>query len=259
MKSLELEAKNLDEIRAQAAAKLGVSEDEIDLEVLEEKRPLLGLIGGTVVARATVREVEEAPAPEPTEAAPEQPAEEDPSPEREGAEDAPPTEGDDMARLANRAELVANEMLQLMGVSVQAQAAEIGDEEVTLDLTGEDIALVIGKHGDTLDALQLLTAIIANRASDTGARVVLDAEDYRGRRERALEATALSHAAKAKETDREVVIRDLKAYERRIIHITLRDDPQAETYSEGEGRQRNLVISPVPVDRGRDTADEDEE
>ena len=165
-----------------------------------------------------------------------------------------------LARLANQAEAVANEILQLMGVAVEAHATEISDEEVTIDLSGDDIALVIGKHGDTLDALQLLVAIIANRDAEVNARVVVDAEEYRERRYRSLEATALAHAEKAKQADREIVVRDLKAYERRIIHLALRDDPEVETYSEGEGRHRNLVISPIPQQRAEaadDDADDD--
>jgi len=234
MKSIELTGKTIDEIRAQAAAQLGVPEDQVDLEIIEERRGLLGLLGGGLTARATAKQAAE-PAAEAVEEA-QEPAEPESAPDAEAQ----------LARLANRAEEVSNEILRLMAVDVTARAAEIGQDEVTVDLTGDDIALVIGKHGDTLDALQLLVAIVANRQSELNARVVLDAEGYRDRRRRSLEATALEHAARARETQREVVIRDLKAYERRIVHLALRDDPGVETYSEGEGRHRNLVISPIP-------------
>ncbi len=234
MKSIELTGKTIEEIKAQAAAELGVPEDQVELEIIEEKRGLLGLLGGGLTARATAKEAAE-PVAEAVEEARE-PVEPETAPDAEAQ----------LARLANRAEEVSNDILRLMAVDVTARAAEIGQEEVKVDLNGDDIALVIGKHGDTLDALQLLVAIIANRQSELNARVVLDAEGYRDRRRRSLEATALEHAARARETQREVVIRDLKAYERRIVHLTLRDDPGVETYSEGEGRHRNLVISPIP-------------
>lgn len=248
MKSIELTGKTLQEVKAHAAAELGVPEDQVELEIIEEKRGLLGLLGGGLTARATVKgpgstEAVEAETGAVVEAAPPGP------PDSEVAADAEA----ELARLANRAEEVADQVLRLMGVDVTARAAEIGEEEVRVDLSGADIALVIGKHGDTLDALQLLVAIIANRQSEAGARVVLDAEGYRDRRRRSLEATAFAHAARAKQTKREVVIRDLKAYERRVVHLVLRDEPGVETYSEGEGRHRNLVISPLPRE-GEDSA-----
>jgi spoIIIJ-associated protein len=257
MESIELSGKSIDEIRAQAAAHFGVAVDEVDVEVIEEKRALLGLLGGkelraraTVVARSA-----------PEEGPPTEPAAEEAEVRAAEAEEAAPAgdRDDELARLANRAEQVTNEILKLMGVSVTAHAREISEEEVRLELLGDDIALVIGKHGDTLDALQLLAAIIANRGAEATARVVLDAEQYRDRRHRALESAALSHAAKAKQTGREVVIRDLKAFERRIIHLTLRDDPEVETYSEGEGRHRSLVISPASGRRSLAAAEDDAE
>jgi spoIIIJ-associated protein len=246
MDSIELTGRSVEEIRAQAAAHFDVPEERVEVEVLEEKRGLLGLLGAKELrARATVTPVAAEAEPEPES----RPVEPEAPPEPTEPEAAPETAAgatdDDLARLANAAEQVANRILKLMGVDITAHAREISEDEVRLELVGDDIALVIGKHGDTLDALQLLVAIIANRGAQRNARVVLDAEQYRDRRQRALESAAHSHAAKAKQTGREVVIRDLKAFERRIIHLTLRDDPDVETYSEGEGRHRSLVISPA--------------
>ena len=254
MKRIEVTGRNIGEIRTEAAAQLGVPEDQVELQIIEEKRALLGFLGGGIVAMASIKgesaDADGADTPQTEPEAPAEPIAEADEP-ADAADEAPPAADEDsMARLANRAETVTSEILAMMGLSVEAHAAAMADEEVTIDLSGDDIALIIGKHGDTLDALQLLVAIIANRNVEATARVVLDAEGYRDRRERSLEATALSHAAKAKESDREVVVRDLKAYERRIIHLTLRDDPEIETYSEGDGRHRNLVISPVTSSDG---------
>jgi len=252
MEPIELTGKSVDEIRSLAAQQLNVAEDALQIEVLEEKRGLLGLLGGKELrARVTLKASPSEPELPP--AAAEAPPAQGPTPADERP--APPTD-DDLARLANRAEQVANEILRLMGIAVTARAREVSAEEIHVELAGDDIALVIGKHGDTLDALQLLVAIIANRGADSTARIVLDAEQYRDRRVRALESAALAHAVKAKQSGREVVIRDLKAFERRIIHLALRDDPEIETYSEGEGRQRNLVISPAS---GRSSLARDED
>jgi len=253
MESIELTGKSIEEIRAQAAEQLGVAEDALEVEIIEERRALLGLLGSKELrVRVAVKEPASEPETEP------EPADEPLAPAEEPLPDEPAgaATDDDLARLANRAEQVANEILRLMGIAVRAEARGVSEDEVHVELFGEDIALVIGKHGDTLDALQLLVAIIANRGSRTTARIVLDAEQYRDRRTRALESAAHSHAAKAKQTGREVVIRDLKAFERRVIHLALRSDPEVETYSEGEGRQRNLVISPAA---GRTSLERDED
>jgi spoIIIJ-associated protein len=115
---------------------------------------------------------------------------------------------------------------------------------VLLEIRGQDLGFLIGRYGSCLDALQLLTAAAANRGVRTGARVVVDAEGYRERRRASLERLALSTAAKVKRTGREIEIPNLQAHERRVIHMVLRDDPNVETHSEGEGRHRRLVVSP---------------
>jgi len=104
--------------------------------------------------------------------------------------------------------------------------------------------MLIGRHGATLDALQMLAGLVANSGFEHGARVVVDAEQYRERRRQMLVEMAQQQADKAKESQQEVVIPDLKPFERRIIHLALKEDPEVETYSEGEGDERCIVISP---------------
>jgi spoIIIJ-associated protein len=129
----------------------------------------------------------------------------------------------------------------------QVSLTQTGDQEITLNIEGDDLGIIIGRRGETLDALQLITAIAANRQREDGARVILDAENYRERHEDMLRDMASEYAADAKNRGEEVVIPDLKAYERRIVHMALRDDTSVRTYSEGEGRDRVLVISPTDM------------
>ncbi|MFQ6132152.1 MAG: protein jag [Armatimonadota bacterium] len=185
------------------------------------------------------------PAPEPEqapeqEAAADQPAAEaQPGPE-EAAEQGPATDGP----LATGAAEAASRIIELMGLDAQVAIKGQRDGGLLLEISGRDVALLIGRHGETLDALQLVTASIANRASAEKGRIVLDAENYRARRAQMLEKMARSYAARARETKKEAVLSDLKPYERRIVHMALVDEPGVTTYSEGEGRNRKLIISP---------------
>jgi spoIIIJ-associated protein len=137
-----------------------------------------------------------------------------------------------------------NEILQLMGTEAHAVLTDANSREVSIDIQGRGVGALIGRHGATLNALQLIAAVIANRDATDGVRIALDAEGYRARRQQMLERMAHAHAAKARSAGKEIVITDLKPNERRIVHLALQDDPYVETYSEGEGDGRYIVISP---------------
>ncbi|MFQ5809776.1 MAG: RNA-binding cell elongation regulator Jag/EloR [Armatimonadota bacterium] len=241
MRSVEASGKTVEEAVAAALAELGVSEAQVETEVLEESHGFLGILGRTQVrVKVTVKEQAEASAdarPPPPVAAPE---------EVEGPEAAPAAaledEDDELGPIAQD---VLQRLLALMGVEAQASLKSSSRERVVLELSGPDVALLIGRHGDTLDALQLATALGANRRSQQKKRVVVDAENYRERREQMLTNLAHANARKVRESSREAVLPDLKPYERRIIHLALVDEPGVRTYSEGEGRRRKLVISPA--------------
>lgn len=149
-------------------------------------------------------------------------------------------------QVADRARELTDNMARMMGVeNLEVEITGVDEDEVRLDIKGENLGLLIGHHGETIDAMQLIVAIGANKPFDDGARVILDAENYRARHREMLEEMAADYAKAVKDRGEEAVIPDLKAYERRIMHLTLVDDPDVETYSEGEGSDRHLVISPV--------------
>ena len=121
-----------------------------------------------------------------------------------------------------------------------------GDEgELILDITGEDLAVLIGRHGKTLEALQFLVSAITVRKIGFRYPVVIDVEGYKSRQRQKLESIARSSANKAAAQRRNVKLRPMTPYERRIVHIALRDDERVETVSEGEGSSRHVVIVPV--------------
>ena len=121
-----------------------------------------------------------------------------------------------------------------------------GDEgELILDITGEDLAVLIGRHGKTLEALQFLVSAITVRKIGFRYPVVIDVEGYKSRQRQKLESIARSSANKAAAQRRNVKLRPMTPYERRIVHIALRDDERVETVSEGEGSSRHVVVVPI--------------
>lgn len=121
-----------------------------------------------------------------------------------------------------------------------------GDEgELILDITGDDLAVLIGRHGKTLDALQFLISAITTRTMGFRYPVVVDVEGYKSRQREKLENLAYSAAHRARTQHRGIKLRPMTPYERRIIHITLRDEDGVETASEGEGSARHVVVIPT--------------
>ncbi len=243
MRSVEATGKTVDEATAAAARELGVPADQLVVEVLEEPKKLLAFLGGHEVRiRATDEQAAADTGAEPPAAAAEAAA---PAVAADSAAAEQPTSEAPTAEAVGRLAFESvSQILTLMGVRAEATLGRVDEEEVAIDITGADAALLIGRHGVTLDALQLIVAVIANRGHARGTRIILDAEGYRERREQMLRRMAQSHAARVKEAGKEIVITDLKPYERRIVHLTLKDDPDVETYSEGEGEDRHIVISP---------------
>ncbi len=304
MHNIEIRATSMDEARKAAAFQLGVSEEEIELEIVEEPRGVEGDLGGTFRVRATLRDgafspreeekeeeevvvAEEPAAPaageldlarfslssddveeiEYVERAAYVPHTEEVSGEVEVTEEEETARGASMpvrpVDLHRREEEVEEEdtgepnvavaeaavaflggLLPLLEIEGEAVVRHTGSQEVEVELVGPDLGLLIGRYGATLDALQTVTAAAANRDVEEGARIVLDAEGYRERRLHSLESLARSTAARVKKGGRDVALNNLQAHERRIIHMALRDEPDVETYSEGEGARRRLIIAP---------------
>jgi spoIIIJ-associated protein len=150
-----------------------------------------------------------------------------------------------------RAREVLAAILTRMGLDATVDLVEDG-ERVRLDVKGPEAGLVIGKKGQTLEALQLVVQKIAHRgrAGEAGLRsIVVDTEGYRARREEALVEMAHRLGEKARATGRTVTMNPMSPHDRRIIHITLDKVPGVTTRSEGEGVFRRLLIVPAP-DKG---------
>lgn len=152
---------------------------------------------------------------------------------------------EEVDRIADTAIEAIQDILKYFNVGEVTIEEYEGDEgELILDITGDDLAVLIGRHGRTLDSLQFLISSITSRIVGHRYPIVVDVEGYKARQRQKIEDIALNAADKAVDQDRSIKLRPMTPYERRIVHIALRGDDRVETASEGEGRARRVVVSP---------------
>jgi spoIIIJ-associated protein len=200
---VEKTAKSLEEALRAALDEIGVERNRIEYEIVEEKKSFFGLFGDKqVTVRVSVREAD------PAEAA-----------------------RDFLAGIFKK-----------MSLEVLIEQFSGEDALLNLELRGPDMGILIGKHGQTLDALQYLTNLAANRGREDWIKIKLDIESYRKRREETLNSLALRLAEKVKRRGERVVLEPMNSHERKMIHMALQDDRKIATYSEGEGSFRHVVI-----------------
>ncbi len=131
-----------------------------------------------------------------------------------------------------------------MQLNVEITMEEDPEERtLNINLSGDDMGMLIGKRGQTLDSLQYLVSLVANKGEEEYIRVKVDTENYRQRRKDTLENLAKNIASKAKRTGRPVVLEPMNPYERRVIHSALQNDRYVETHSKGEEPFRHVVVT----------------
>lgn len=140
-----------------------------------------------------------------------------------------------------RAEKFLDGLFEILGEEVKVDVSK-KDNDLAIELSGPDMGIVIGKRGETLDALQHLTSLVVNRGDLDFVKVSVDTENYREKRVKTLENLAKRLAAKVVKSGRKTSLEPMSAYERRIIHATLQDHSGVTTYSIGQGTRRKVVI-----------------
>jgi len=252
-RSVETTAPDIETAIEQGLQQLGVARESVIVEILEE--PSRGLLG--IGARqARVRLTTAAP-PRPTEPLPTPPApqprveiaeEEEANAQASLAEAQPVSEAelDDDARVGRE---TLQELLERMRVkaTVSVYRAQAADNEIApwvLQIEGPDLGALIGKRGETLAALQYITRLIASRELQRRANIIVDVEGYKVRREKQLRRLAQRMADQAVQLGRTVALEPMPPYERRVVHLALRDHPQVTTQSIGEGDRRKVTIIP---------------
>ena len=146
--------------------------------------------------------------------------------------------------VTDKAKIFLNDVFAAMNMTVVVNAEYKEEEkELSIDLSGDDMGVLIGKRGQTLDSLQYLVSLIVNKESDDYIRVKVDTENYRKRRQDTLENLAKNIAFKVKRTKRTVSLEPMNPYERRIIHSALQNDKFVTTHSEGDEPFRHVVVT----------------
>jgi spoIIIJ-associated protein len=208
---------------------LGAARDRVTIDIISEGRKgIFGFGAQKAKIRATLRQSALAQSPK---LPPEQPAE------------AAPIDG---GVLVEKAKSSLEEILRLMGMTATVETKRVGTgDEVVLEVRADNNALLIGRKGQTLEALEyLVTRIAGERPGAEGPHIVIDVENYRERRRRSLQDLALRMGEKAKRQRKTVTMDALSAADRRIIHTALEDDPWVTTRSLGQGPYRRLLIIP---------------
>jgi spoIIIJ-associated protein len=253
MRSVEVEGGSIDEAIEKALEALRVERDQVEVEILENSaRGLFGLGSRKARIRATVRSSLAAKLDRIADESLSREVSRETPPSAPAPDGTAPREG-----AVRRARAVIEEILSHLVDSplVQDAGGSSDGEQIQLSLSGSDSGMIIGRRGQTLDALEhLVNRVVFRDDTEPGGRVSLDVEGYRQRRQESLEQLALRLAAKARETGRFVTLNPMSPRDRRIVHLTLQSDPSVSTRSEGEGQYRRLVIVPNLGRRTRETS-----
>ena len=204
MEFIEISAKNVDDAITQATVQLGITSDQLEYEVLDKgSTGFLGIGSKNAVIKARKK----------------------------------------FSIDENVVEFLSS-IFDAMKMEVEILVA-VNEEEhiIEVELKGDDMGILIGKRGQTLDSLQYLTNLAINKHSDEYYKVKIDTEDYRKRRKETLENLAKNIAYKVKRTKRPVSLEPMNPFERRIIHSALQNDRYVTTHSEGEEPYRHVVVT----------------
>lgn len=204
MEYIQISAKTVDDAITEALIQLGVTSEQLEYEVIEKgSAGFLGINSKKAIIKARKKET-----------------------------------------LEDKVRSFLDEMFRTMNMEVVIELTyDEASRNMDIELKGTDMGILIGKRGQTLDAIQYLVSIVANKDSEEYIHVKLDTENYRKRRRETIENLAKNLAYKVKRTKKAVTLEPMNAYERRIIHSALQSDKYVSTYSEGEEPYRHVVVA----------------
>lgn len=238
MKFVEKIAKTVDDAVTEALLDLMVTRDDVEIEIIEKgSKGFLGIGARDAKVKVTMKKKEE----------------ENSVFEELGIEKLSIRMDDVKEVLEEETEKVdpvkigesfLTDVLEKMDIDAEIES-KVNKEQVRMNVSGEKMGLLIGKRGETLDALQYLVNLVVNKNTEKYTRVILDTENYRQRREETLKKLAFRLAKKASQTKQRIVLEPMNPYDRRIIHSALQNSKTVKTYSEGKEPYRKIVITPT--------------
>ncbi len=256
IKYLEKSGRTMEEAIAAALAELGVSEEEISVEVLERAKSGFFGIGAQPAVIRVSYEVPDEPAAEKKEAPAPRKAEEKksaPAPKKAEQKEAPAPKkaapADEDAEFAAVRSFISG-LMERMGVEAEIEIARRDNGGINVKLSGGGMGAIIGRRGETLDAIQHLTNYVVNRDSDKHMHISVDAENYRAKREESLTKLAEKMAEKAIKYKRSMALEPMNSYERHVIHTALQNYEGVTTSSTGIEPNRRVVVSYVRPEPG---------
>lgn len=207
----EYEGRTEKEAIANAIEAMGLNEDEIDIEVLKTRSGIFG--GGKVKIRVHL------------------------------SEDPLPDELTPISDLENEVIAFLSDLLGHMGIEAEVSIATRDEDRLTIDMVTDDAGILIGRHGATLEAMQLITNIASGRRNQDGPRVILDTEDYRYRREQSITRLAIKVARDVQRSGRSQLMDPMNPFERRLVHTAISDLEDVTTESEGDGHLKQVRVT----------------
>ena len=253
MRTMEFSGRNVDEAIYHGLVEMGLSIDQVNVEVVQkESKGLFGIGAKNAIIRITELEVAKTPVFEKPAAKDEHPkktsskahdSSKKATSKKEPSKDH--SEYDEELSLNNEAAIFLKDLLKSMKIDADVKAKET-DDGLLLVIISDTNGLLIGRRGETLDAIQYLVSLFynKNRKENAYRRVTIDTEGYRARREETLRKLARRNALRVVKTGRSVKMEPMNPYERRILHSSLQNFRGVTTYSEGEEPNRAVIIAP---------------
>lgn len=251
MKSIEKFGRTVDDAITEALIELGASTDEVEIEIISKgSKGLLGFGAKEAKVRVTLKEAEakdELEVQEVKEIMPEKISMDEfikTSKDVDDLEDTIVASEEEIEKVIKNAKEFLNKLLEQINIECTIKSEIVNGNRISISLEGKNMGIIIGKRGETLDAIQYLVNIVANKERKEYIKIMLDTENYRARREETLRRLAFKLSKKVQKSRKPIILEPMNPYDRRIIHSALQDSKFVKTHSEGKEPFRKVVITP---------------
>ncbi len=255
MKFIEKVGRTVDEAITEALIELGASTDKVNIEIISKgSKGLLGFGVKQAQVKVTLKEdiKEDIEIFKPQVDILDKPIlskKEIKKEIKKDSEDAIVVTTEEITEVISLAESFLYKLLKEMSIECTIKSKVVNNNRIAISIEGNNMGIIIGKRGETLDAIQYIVNIIANKKREEYIKVMIDTENYRARREETLRRLAYKLSKKAQQTKKPIILEPMNPYDRRIIHAALQDSKIVKTHSEGREPFRKVVISPIYQNR----------